>query len=151
MKTTSCLHIFVVVATMAAIACSEPDETEEPKPRRSQASVKNVPPQNNLTPIPVSKFYTDVTTWTQTDSTNFIGLVSVLPYIPWSWTKLYGIHNDREILIDGQFDSKKVAAAQAMYGGYFWAKVQSNILIINYAGATPDSVPPFPLQIIIEY
>jgi len=76
MKTTSCLHIFVVAATMTAIACSEPDETEEPKPRRSQASVKNVPPQNNLTPIPVSKFYTDVTTWTQTDSTNFIGLVS---------------------------------------------------------------------------
>lgn len=158
MKTSLDLCMFAVVATMIAIACSGPDETDEPQRRVPQGPPPTVPPPTvpsphvpSPSPIATHAFFTYVTTWVRTDSSHFIGLVSTVPYTTQPWINFYGIYKDQLICIDNDFVISKETNCQPTYEGHFWVTPQSNVLLINYEAATPDSVPPFPLQIVIEY
>jgi hypothetical protein len=142
MKTTLYLRIFVVIVTMTAIACSETEVT--PTPGR--------PTGGN--PIQSSHFeyHTSVTTWAQGDDGKYIGLVTQTPVnTDLSKVNVFVVKDGKRISIDRELDATSVITSHNLYGEYYWASYQNNVLLLNYIGMTAASTPPFPLEVIIVY
>ena len=137
MKTASYLRIFIVLATMIVIACSEPDVAPTTKGGGQQ--------------IQTNQYYTNVTTWTTVGRGTFIGLVSTQPYIDLSKASVFIVSQGQRITVERQPDASKMLEDRAMFDGYFYASVQSDALMLNYIGNTVASKPPFPLEVILAY
>lgn len=139
MKTTSHFRIIIVMVTMIAVACSEPEV------------VPNVTPKPVGTPVvqyvaPI-EYKTSVTTWT-TGQNEFVGIVTQTPATDLANVDVYVVKGGQRIAIDRQKDPTNVNTYTATYGEYFWASYKNNVLLLHYIGA---SAPPFPLEVIIVY
>lgn len=142
MKTTSHLRIFVVVVTMTAFACTEPDVV----PTQTQ---KTTTGNNNY--VPPSEYHSTVTTWQKVQEGYYNGIITQTPVTDLSKATLYWVRNGERVLIDTDQDVSKLEMYQASFDGYMWASVRGNILLINFVAKTPNSRPPFPLDVIIVY
>jgi hypothetical protein len=91
-----------------------------------------------------------VITWTRPDGRNYVGPVQGAPEFDLSKSKITAVGNGETIKVDTFLDVTKISSTGSS-GDYFWASVQDNILFLNYVGATPASLPPFPLDVIIVY
>lgn len=138
MKTTSYFPVFITVVVMTTTACSDLEILPSVKP----VGASNTQTQNR-------EFHTTVTTWGQPDGSYFVGIVSNVPSVDLSKTRISVVNNGKVTSVDNVLDVNKLAWVQPE--GYFWAKVQNNILLLNYIGSTPTSLPPFPLDVIIAY
>ena len=139
MKTTSHLRMFIVAATMIAVACSDPEIVPTTKGPVSSSN------QNSN-----REFHTTVTTWSRPDGRNFVGLVSAVPEFDLTKSRITAVGNGKTIRVDTFLDVTKLANTGSTEG-YFWASTMNNILLVNYVGPTPSSLPPFPLDVIIVY
>ena len=127
MKTTSHLRIFVVVATITAIACTEPD-----------VFTKQPPTGTNY--VPLKEFHTSVTTWQKGENGNYNGIISQTPVTDLTKVQLFWLRNGQRLEINGYHDDV-----------YISATVRQNIFLVNYIAKTPNSAPPFPFEVIIVY
>jgi hypothetical protein len=141
MKTASHLRMIVVVATMTAIACTEPDIFNPQPP----------PPSKGNTHIATQEFHTSVTTWQKGESGLFNGIISQTPVTDLSKARLYWINNGQRVAIETYLDVSKTQPYQQMTDGFIWASVRNNIFIVNYVSKAPNSTPPFPFDVIIVY
>ena len=140
MKTTSHLHMYIIAALMTASACSEPEVVPTNKTNGGTSSSQ----------ISNREFRTTVTTWSQPGGGNYVGLVQAVPQFDLSKARITAIGNGKTIKVDTFLDVTKLSNTGSN-ADYFWASVQNNILLLNYVGATPASLPPFPLDVIIVY
>jgi len=139
MKTTSHLRMFIVVTIMTAAACSEQEivpKTKVPVTSGNQSSDR--------------EYHTSVTTWNG-EGGSFVGLVSQVPNLDLTKVGITVVGNGITTGIDPYFDASRLTWAQAANEGYICASTRNNILLLNYIGATPASLPPFPLDVIIVY
>ena len=140
MKATSSLRFIITVAVMMATACSDPELVHAVKPvGTSSNQIQN------------REFHTAVTTWSQPDGSYFVGLVSNVPSLDLSKTRISVVENGKKIGVDGDFDISRLSWLNSRNEGYFWATTNNNILLLHYAGSTSTSTPPFPLEVIIVY
>jgi hypothetical protein len=141
MKTTSHLRMFIVVTMMTAAACTEQEivpTTKGPGTPSNQSSTH--------------EYHTAVTTWSKADvGSNFVGLVSAVPNIDLSKATISVVGNGKTRRVDTYLDVTRLTIAHAANEGYMWASTQNNILLLNFVGQTPASLPPFPLEVIIVY
>lgn len=144
MKTTSYLRIFIVLSTMMVVACSDPmiEPTVPRNPRKGTQTAQIA------TPV---EFHTSVTTWTLGEDGTFIGLVTQTPVTDLATVDVFIVKDGKRIAIDRELDESKENSSQVLYGEYYWASHRNNVLLLNYIGKIPGSVPPFPLQVIIVY
>lgn len=135
--------MFVVVATMTALACTEPDVFTQPPP----------PPGGNHQSS-TQEFHSSVTTWQRTQNgslTFFDGIISQTPVTDLTKAQLFWIRNGQRIAIETLMDVAPSQMYQQMYDGFIWASVRNNIFTVNYIAKTPNSTPPFPFEVIIVY
>jgi hypothetical protein len=135
MKTTLHFRIFIVTVMMIAISCSEPE-------------IAPTGPKKGLPPVPTNEYYTSVTTWTAAGDGTFIGLVSTMLPIDLSKAAVFAVVHGQRISMTGQ---SKASNLPDMIDGYISASVQNNVLLLNFAGKTAESKPPFPLEVILVY
>lgn len=140
MKTTSHMRMFVVVAMMTAIACSEPEVVPTTKTGGSTHS------QSQTT-----EFRTSVTTWTKSGGNTYVGLVSQIPKADYTEMTISVVANGKGIRVDTFLDVTRLEQFKNSNDGYYWATVQNNVLLLNYVGQSPTSLPPFPLDVIIVF
>jgi len=140
MKATSSLRFIITVAVMMATACSDPEIVPAVKPVGTSSNQ-----------IPNREFHTAVTTWSQPDGSNFVGLVSNAPSFDLSKARISVVENGKKIAVDGELNISRLTWLHSRNEGYFWATIKNNILLLNYAGSTSTSRPPFPLEVIIVY
>jgi hypothetical protein len=141
MKTTSRFRMYIVAALMTASACSEQEVVPTNKTKTGGTSSSQISNR---------EFHTTVTTWSRPDGSNYVGLVQVVPEFDLSKSRITAVANGKTIKVDTFLDVTKLSNTGSS-GDYFWASVQNNILLLNYVGATPASLPPFPLDVIIVY
>ncbi|HMG91564.1 MAG TPA: hypothetical protein VK589_16015, partial [Chryseolinea sp.] len=127
----------IIVAVMMSTACSDP----EIEPAGGTSSNQ----------FPTRQFHTAVTTWSQPDGSYFVGLVSNAPSLDLSKSKISVVENGKRIAVDSDFNISRLSWLHSRNEGYFWATTKNNILLLNYAGSTSTSRPPFPLEVIIVY
>jgi len=130
--------MFIVIAMMTATACSEQEI---------------VPGTGTPGPPPTTsnrEFHTSVTTWSRPDGSNYVGLVQAIPEFDLSKARITGFANGKTIKVDTFLDATKLTNTGSNQD-YIWASVKNNILLLNYIGATPTSLPPFPLDVMIVY
>ena len=55
--------------------------------------------------------------------------------------------------VDNFFDVTKLTYNKyyGMKEAYFWASIENDILLLHFVGPTPDSTPPFSLDVKIVY
>jgi len=140
MKTPSHFRMFIVVATMTATACSDPEIV--PGPTTHATSGNNISNR---------EFRTTVTTWSRPDGSNYVGLVSSIPEFDLSKATITVVGNGKTIRVDTFLDVSRLTMVHGFNENYFWATTQNNIMILNFVGQTPTSLPPFPLDVIIVY
>jgi hypothetical protein len=138
MKTTSHIRMFIVVTMMTAAACSDPEIVPGTGPHTLLGNNSN------------REFHTTVTTWSRPDGSNYVGLVQSVPAFDLSKARITALGNGKTIKVDTILDETKLTNTGSNED-YFWASVQNNILLLHYVGATPTSLPPFPLDVIIVY
>ena len=138
MKTTSHLRMFIIVAMMTASACSDPEIAPKTKP-------------GGTTGNQLQEFHTWVTTWSEANGNNFVGLVSAVPNLDMSNAKVSIVLDGITTRVGTYFDVTRLTSGFYSSEGYFWANAENNILLLNYVGQSPTSKPPFPLEVIIEY
>ena len=132
--------MFIVIAMMTATACSEEDVVPTTAPRT---------PSNQVS---THEYHTAVTTWSKADvGSNFVGLVSAVPNIDLSKATISVIGNGKTTRIDTYLDVTRMTIAHSAHESYMWATTKNNILLLNFVGETPASLPPFPLEVIIVY
>ena len=137
--------MFIVIAMMTASACSEPEivpaAITKPKP-------KPAPPSS----IQISnrEFRSTVTTWSQPDGNNYVGIVQAVPQFDLTKARITVVGNGKTTVVDNFPDVTKLSNAGS-HGDYYWATIQNNILLLHYVGPTTTSLPPFPLDVIIVY
>ena len=141
MKTTSHLCMFIVVSMMTAAACTEPEivpTTKGPGTPSHQSST--------------TEYHTTVTTWSKADvGSTFVGLISEVPNVDLSKATISIVGNGKTTRIDTYLDVTRLQMAHSAQESYMWATIKNNILLLNYVGQTPASLPPFPLDVIIVY
>jgi hypothetical protein len=137
MKATSNFRIFITVAVMMTTACSDPE------------IAPSINPTGATTPVQTREYHTAVTTWGQSDGTYFVGIVSNVPNVDLSKTRISVVENGKRIRVDNELDVNRLTILRSE--GYFWATARNNVLLLNYIGPTPNSAPPFPLEVIIVY
>ena len=144
MKTKSYLRTLIVFLAMIAVACSDPmiEPSVPAKPRKGTPTVQ--------IPSPV-EYHTSVTTWTVGQDGNFIGLVTQTPGTDLAKVDVFVVKNGQRIEIDRELDLTNVSESHSMYGEYYWASYKNNVLLLNYIGKAPGSMPPYPLEVIIVY
>ena len=140
MKTTSHLRMFIVITMMTASACSDPEVLPTTK--------RPGPPGNQNT---TSEYHTTVTAWSRISGSSFVGLVSEIPTLNLSKAAITVVGNGKMTGVDPYFDASRLTLAHAANEGYIWASTQNNILLLNFVGNTPTSLPPFSLEVIIVY
>src|SRR5688572_13244622 len=96
MKTTSHLRMFIVVATMTATACSDPEIV--PGPITHGTFVNNISNR---------EFRTTVTTWSRPDG-SYIGLVSSIPEFDLSKSTITVVGNGKTIRVDTFLDVSRL-------------------------------------------
>ena len=138
MKTTSHIRMFIVATMMTAAACSDPEIAPATGPHTPPGNISN------------REFHTTVTTWSQPGGGNSVGLVQAVPQIDLSKARITAVGNGKTIKVDTFLDVTKLSNTGSN-ADYFWASVQNNILLLNFVGQTPTSLPPFPLDVIIVY
>jgi ABC-type glycerol-3-phosphate transport system substrate-binding protein len=136
MKTTSHIRMFIVIAMMTASACSEPEIVPSTGTQGTTGNISN------------RQYHTTVTTWTRPDGHNYVGLVQAVPQFDITKAQITAVANGKTIKVDTYVNMTKLSGSNE---DYYWASVQNNILLLNYVGATPTSLPPFPLDVIIVY
>jgi ABC-type glycerol-3-phosphate transport system substrate-binding protein len=139
MKTTPHLRMYIIAALMTASACSEPEVVPTNKTGGTSSSQ-----------ISNREFHTTVTTWSRPDGSNYVGLVQSVPAFDLSKSRITAVGNGKNIKVDTFLDETKLTNTGSNED-YFWASVQNNILLLHYVGATPTSLPPFPLDVTIVY
>jgi hypothetical protein len=139
MKPSSHLHMYIIAAMMTAAACSEPEVVPTTKPPVAPGS------QNSN-----REYHSAVTTWSQ-DGNNFVGLVSAVPNFDLKKATISVVGNGKTTRIDTYLDVTRLAMAHSAKESYMWASTKNNILLLNFVGDTPASLPPFPLEVIIVY
>ena len=98
------------------------------------------------------EYYTSVTTWSRADGSNFVGLVSAVPKLDLSKKfTISVVGNGKRTKVDNYLDVTRLQMAHGANEGYIWASIRNNIILLNYVGNTPTSLPPFPLEVIIVY
>jgi hypothetical protein len=130
--------MFIVATMMTAAACSE------------EEIVRPGPPGPPMPPTSNREFHTTVTTWSRPDGSSYVGLVQSVPAFDLSKARITAVGNGKTIKVDTILDETKLTNTGSNED-YFWASVQNNILLLHYIGATPTSLPPFPLDVIIVY
>ena len=142
MKTTSYLRIFIASLTMTAIACSDPIEDSQLQGKTNGGT--NVQTDHG-------EFHTSVTTWVRGNGGKFTGLVSQMPTADLSNVDVYVVRDGKRIWVYGQLSSSSAYETDDTQGEFFTATIKGNVLMLTYAGTTPASTPPFPLEVIIMY
>ena len=140
MKATSYLRFIITVAVMMSTACSDPEIAPAVKPVGASSNQ-----------IQTREFHTAVTTWSQPDGSYFVGLVSNVPSVDLTKTRISVVENGKRIGVDGDFDISRLSWLHSRNEGYFWATTKNNILLLHYAGISSKAMPPFPLEVIIVY
>ena len=140
MKATSYLRFIITVAVMMATACSDPEIVPAVKPVGTSSNQ-----------IQTREFHTAVTTWSQPEGSYFVGLVSNVLSVDLSKTRISVVENGKRIGVDADFDISRLSWLHSRNESYFWVTTKNNILLLNYAGSTSTSTPPFPLEVIIVY
>jgi hypothetical protein len=140
MKATSYLHFIIAAAVMMATACSDPEIVPAVKPVGTSSNQ-----------IQTREFHTAVTTWSQPDGGNFVGLVSNAPNFDLSKARISVVEGGKKVAVDGDLNISRLTWLHSRNEGYFWATIKNNILLLNYAGSSSTSTPPFPLEVIIVY
>jgi len=143
MKTTSHICIIIAIVTMIAVACSEPEVV----PTGSHKPISVSPFVVSTAPI---EYQTSVTTWTHAQNGNFVGLVTRTPGTNLANVEVFVVRDGQRIAIDRQLDQTNMKESQLLYGEYYWASNQNNVLLLHYMG-TPGAMPPFPLDVILVY
>jgi hypothetical protein len=141
MKTRSHLRMYIVAALMTASACSEQEVVPANKTKTGSTASSQISNR---------EFHTTVTTWSRPDGSNYVGLVQSVPAFDLSRSRITAVGNGKTIKVDTFLDETKLTNTGSNED-YFWASVQNNILLLHYVGATPASLPPFPLDVIIVY
>ena len=132
--------MFIVVATMTATACSDPEIVPGPSTHGT--------PGNNISN---REFRTTVTTWSRPEGSNYVGLVSAVPEFDLSKSRITVTGNGKTMRVDTFLDVSRLTMAHGYKENYFWASTKNNIMLLNFVGQTPASLPPFPLDVIIVY
>jgi hypothetical protein len=132
--------MFIVVAMMTASACSDPVDT---------TTIKSSGTSSNQNPN--REYHTAVTTWSPGSGSSFVGLVSAVPNLDLSRARISIVSNGIKTSVESTFNVSSLQTAHRANQGYIWASFQNNILLLNYIGQTPTSLPPFPLEVIIVY
>jgi len=142
MKTASYLRFSVALVTMTAIACSDPIEE----------STIILPPDGGGINVQTShgEYHTSVTTWTHGDDGKYVGLVTQTAG-DLATVDVFVLNNGKRIPVARELDATSVVSSIAAYGEYYWASYRNNVLLLNYIGATVESLPPYPLEVIIVY
>ena len=131
--------MFIVAMMMTATACSDPEI--------APGTGSTTPPGN----ISNREFHATVTTWSQPGGgSNYVGLVQAVPQFDLSTARITAVGNGQTIKVDTFLDVTKLSNTGSK-ADYYWASVQNNILLLNFVGQTPTSLPPFPLDVIIVY
>lgn len=163
MKTSYYLRMFTIVATVSAFACSDNDPVPVPIPIPITDSNK-VPTGNSgayesgpagylatsVSQYQNQEFHTWVTTWTSAENNTYVGLVAQVPMYCYSTQRISVISNGHTTLVDlfGPWTMPKIDSLQ---DDYIWATLQSNVMLLHFKGISPQSVPPFPLEVFIPY
>ncbi|HMG93365.1 MAG TPA: hypothetical protein VK589_25080 [Chryseolinea sp.] len=143
MKTTSHLRMFTIIAMMTASACSEPEVVPTTKSKTGGTSSSQISNR---------EFHTTVTTWSRADvGSTFVGLVSTVPNVDLSKATISVIGNGKTTRVETYLDVTRLTMAQSANESYMWPSTKNNILLLNFVGQTPASLPPFPLDVIIVY
>ena len=132
--------MLIVATTITAVACTDPEIVP--------ATVKGTGTTSSQ--IGTREFRTTVTTWSRPDGSNYVGLVQSIPEFDLSKSRIVAVGNGRTIKVDTFLDVTKVKNPGATED-YFWASTFNNVLVLNFVGQTPSSLPPFPLDVIIVY
>ena len=132
--------MLIVATTITAVACSDPEIVP--------TTVKGTGTTSSQ--IGNREYHTTVTTWSRPDGGNFVGLVQSVPEFDISKSRIVAVGNGKTMKVDTFLDVTKLKNPGATEG-YFWASTFNNVLILNYVGPTPSSLPPFPLDVIIVY
>ena len=130
--------MFFVVTMITATACTEPEIGPGSGTNGGHGNFSN------------RQYLTTVTTWTRPDGGNYVGLVQSVPQFDLSKAQITAVANGKTIKVDTYVNMAKLSNTGSNED-YFWASVQNNILLLNYVGSTPTSLPPFPLDVIIVY
>lgn len=129
---------------MVAFGCSE--QVIEPN-LPSKPTIAN-PAVQITTPV---EYPTNVTTWMVGQGGSFIGLVTKTPSTDLAKVEVFVIRNGERIAIDRKLDQANMITAHSTFGEYYWASFENKVLLINFIGALPETMPPFPLDVIIKY
>jgi len=132
--------MLIVATTITAVACTDPEIV----PTTKKASTSPTLASNR-------EFHTAVTTWSRAEGSNFVGLVSTTPQADLSKAKISVFGNGKGTTVDNYLDVTRLTMYHNRNEGYYWASIQNNILLLNFVGQTPTSLPPFPLDVIIVY
>jgi len=141
MKTSFYQRMFIVVATVSAIACTEPDIFDngrqiQPGPQGNSAKQTGV-------------YRTSVTTWMYKENNYYIGLVAHVPTNFWEG-KVTVVEDGNRISVDTYFDADNMPTFPTTYGNYYWATRQNNLMMLHYVGPR-TSPPPFNLEVVITF
>ena len=131
--------MYIIAAMMTATACSEPDVAPTTKPPGAPGNQSSN-----------REYYAAVTTWSQ-NGNNFVGLVSAVPIFDLTKATISVVGNGTTTRIDTFLDVTRLTMAHSAKESYMWASTKNNILLLNFVGETPASLPPFPLEVIIVY